>query len=1033
MRNILLVSFLCCVTLVEGYGQRLKVSGRVASSDDGSNLPGTTVFIKGSNEGTITDAEGRYSLTANANDLLVFSFVGYLSKEVAVQGRAAIDVTLDADIEQLSEVVVTAFGIERESNKIGYATTTLGGDEVAEAKQINFMQSLAGKVAGVNITAPPTGPAGSTNIQIRGIRSLTDDNRPLIIVDGVPIDNQIFEPAGKWGGRDGGDGLTSINPDDIESVTVLKGASSITLYGTNAQNGAIVITTKRGQARKGIGVELNSNYVFEDIALFPDFQTEYGQGIDGVAPTSIEQARTLGSWGERFNGQNVIAFDGVERPYRSIERKKNLRNYYETGYTFTNTIAMTGGTENANGRLSIANVDNQGIVPNTTYDRISINAITNLKLGKKLSAEVKANYVREEALNRPNLSDNPSNPGKSLNTMPSNIDVDWLRQNVRDENGSPVQAFASPFTLNPFWGPFENINNDNRERLIGYATLRYNFTDWLTLQGRVSLDQYTQRIDNLEEIGTAHNVNGAVTNDIRQVKTENYDLFLLGTKSFNKRFSLDYTIGMTRFDTEQEFFRAQGNRLVILDNPNITNSRERNPAEYRFVGERKNAIFGTTTFGYQGFLFLEGALRKEWLSSLTNPVDLEGSNNSITFGSVSASLIFSDAFTLPSFINFGKFRVSYGTAGGGTRPYQAAITYNLEGNNLGTASLANIGTNVFPNPNIRPNFTVSREIGLAMDFLNNRLGFDFTFYQTNTTDQLLQAQLPRSSGYENALINAGEVENKGIELLISGVPINIGAFAWETSINFSRNRAEVLSLSDGDDFIQIDDSRFAGIGVQHRVGSMPSMLVGNKVARDDQGNIIHDASGLPMPSSEIEELGNFAPDYIFGFTNTFSYKNFSLNILIDGKLGAEIASLTKTFALARGLDKATLVGRENPDFTIVGEGVNEEGEANVVPAQLNDYYTSLGLISETTILDASYIKLREVRLNYRLPGKWFKSLPVQSATFGVVGRNLFFFRNDLAALGIDPEGLYNNSNAAGLEFASLPSTRSFGFNLNVKF
>ncbi len=385
-------------------------------------------------------------------------------------------------------------------------------------------------------------------------------------------------------------------------------------------------------------------------------------------------------------------------------------------------------------------------MPNSGFERLSLNLVSGAKLGDRLTTEIKANYVKEDALNRPNLSDNPSNPAKALGQLPSNIDIGLYEQNIRDANGNSIQVFNTPFTLNPYWGPIENINTDSRDRVIGYFKAGFEFTDWLTLQGRVSLDFFNSRLDNMEELGTAHNVNGAVWNDNRTSRTESHDLLLLGGTDFADDFTVDYTLGVTQFTNTVEFFRSSGSQLVLRDLPNVNNTRNRNAGEYRFFEQRRNAMLGNANFGYKNFVYIDLAMRREWLSTLTNPADLDGSDNSITFGSVSGSFIFSDALTLPDFISYGKLRASYGTAGGGTDPYLTSLTYNLEGSSFNGTSNGNIGSNLFPNPNIKPNLTVSREIGTNISFFDERIGLDLTFYQTNTTRQIVRSTISVASG-----------------------------------------------------------------------------------------------------------------------------------------------------------------------------------------------------------------------------------------------------------------------------------------------
>jgi len=839
-----------------------------------------------------------------------------------------------------------------------------------------------------------------------------------------------------WGGRDTGDGFSSLNQDDIADINIIKGAAAASLFGERGANGAIIITTKKGVSTKGIGVEYNGNYVFENALLLPKFQQSYGQGALGRRPTSTDEARQFAnSWGEKFDGVATPFFDGVSRPY-SAAGEDDLRNFYETGSTLTNSIALTGGNEKATGRLSFSNLMNTSIIPNTEYERNSVNVVTSVKLTDRFTVEAKANYIREEATNRPNLSDNPSNPGKSFSSIPANISVDLLRNSLRDENGTPLQWTDNAFSLNPFWGPFENTNSDNRNRLIAYGKLNYKLTDWLTIQGRYGIDTYNHRFFNIEEDGTAHNVNGALWEDTYEVREDNIDFLLLFNKDINQDINLTLNLGGIQTKRLNERFGVSGSDFIVVGLHAVNNLANQNPGSYGLIRTRTNALFGNGQVAYKGLLFLDGSIRNDWYSTLTNPNDPDNSENSALYGSGSLSFAFSDLFELPAFFTFGKLRLAYGSAGNGApAPYGTSLTYGVDGQTYnganGAATLGFIGSPTFPNATLRPTRTRSVEAGLDLRFFQNRLSVDVTYYQQNTIDQIFNAAIPNSTGYGSTVLNAGDVENKGLEILVSGTPVTVGDFSWNVSANFTRNVNTIKKLADGIDNLSGEGARFSA-NLLSEVDGQVGNIFGTVLMRNDNGDVVHDAEGLPIIEDERQVLGNFAPDWYGGITNTFNYKNISLGVLIDIKQGGEIFSLTNSFAYFSGKHFNTLVGRENPLFEIRGEGVGPDGSTpNEAFARLDQYYARFGSAASENIFDASYIKLRQVSIGYKLPASILSNTPFNDVRFSVVGRNLLFFKNGLSEIGVDPEALYSLSNS-GFEYGTTPSTRTFGFNITAK-
>lgn len=1033
-KQLLTILLLAFILSSSSWAQNV-VTGTLMDLQDGTPLAGATVLEKGTTNGTITDIDGAYSLTLTGeSDILVFSYTGYSTIEVAIAGRSTVDVELDFGAQALDEIVVTAFGIEKQKKALGYAVTEINGDELIQAKEVNVAAQLAGKVPGLDVTRPTTGPAGSTNIVIRGLGSLSGNNRALIVVDGVPVNNDNLGAAGMWGGLDTGDGLSSINQDDIESINVLKGAAAGALYGERGAQGVILITTKKGAAREGIGLEYNTNVTIDEAAIFPDFyQREYGQGLNGQAPSNQNEAQQQWqSWGAKLDGRPITYFDGVERPY-TARAEDDVLNYYESGYTWANSLSMTGGNERFNARLSLSNLTNEGIVPNSGYDRYTINLLTSLKLMDRLTLEFKANYIDESATNRINLSDNPSNPGKAFTKIPLNISVDNLRQ-TRDEKGDAlIWSQTDPFTLNPYWGPFEHRQSDHKRRLIGYALARYDFTDWLSLQARYAIDWTQHDFLYAEALGTEHNVLGSLSQDNYEINDDTRDLILTFSKRlFSDNIGLDVNIGGVQNPRSRYQYRITGNGFIVPNLFNINNMANRNPGEFNIREIQTNAVFASVLLDYKRILYFDGSVRQDWYSTLTNPLDPDNSDNSAIYGGGALSFVFSEAFDVPEFLTFGKVRLSYGVAGNGAPdPYQLLLTYAIESQPFNGASLGRVATGTFPNQGLVPTITRSFEAGIDVRFFKSRLGVDFTYYRQNTVDQLFEASLPRPTGFDRFFLNAGDVENEGVELVLTGTPIKTRNFVWDLSFNLASNVNTVVALADGIDNLSGESARF-NANLLSEVGGQVGSIFGTVLMRNENGEIIHDENGLPMIAPERQVLGNYAPDWYGGLTSTFTYKNFSLGLLFDTKQGGEIYSLTNAFAYLYGMHPNTLVGRENPLFEIQGEGVGPDGSSpNQAFAQLDDYYGQFFNAASENIFDASYIKLRQVTLTYRLPNTILNKTPFRDLTISLTGRNLFFIQNELSILGLDPEAVYNLG-GSGFEYSSIPSTRSYGINLNVK-
>ncbi len=1044
--------------------QQQAISGQVTASDDGSPLPGVNIIIQGTTNGTISDLDGNYKLNVPSGGVtLVFSFVGYQNLIVETGGRSSITVELISDVSTLDEVVVTAFGIERQQKALGYSVTEVKGESLSEARENNVVNSLAGRVAGVAVSSPASGPAASSRVVIRGNSSITGNNQPLYVVDGVPVDNSNLGAAGMWGGKDLGDGISSLNPDDIESMSVLKGPTASALYGSRGQNGVILITTKRGKAGDGIGVEINSNFLFEDPLLgeYEEFQYQFGAGTGGLAPADQDEAISFNrgsSWGAPIAGQSVIQYDGVSRPYSA--QRNNIKDFYETGRTLTNTVALTGGNESANFRFSASYLDNEGLVPESGLERYTFNLRGSAQLSEKLYTDVKLNYIQETADNRPSLSDTPENPGLVIPELASTTSINTLR-NYEDESGAEIPWNGSIFRTNPYWGIFEQSNLDTKNRMLGFALLRYEFTDWLSIQARTGTDQYTLRQTDIDGFGTSYVPEGRITQINWDVKERNSDFLIQLDKNINEDFRLSGSFGANHRTQRSELLRISGNDFFTPDFQDITNTKSQS-TENRIASQKEvNSLYGALQVGYKNVLFLEMTARNDWSSTLTNPLDPDGSDNSFFYPSASLSFAFTDAFEIGwAPLTFGKIRVSAARVGNDSEdPYVQLLTYSLIQPPFNGQGLGQIGTDRIPNSTLRPEENKAVEVGADLRFFNNRFGVDFSWYLQRAEDLIIPVNVSQTSGFNSSVVNAGELENKGVELLLTGTPVQTASgFRWDVAFNFSKNQSEVLTLRDPVERLTIGTAR-SFVTVEARIGEAYGTIVGAPYRRTADGEIIFDTDGTPLfgeveydangnPAlddagnviiNERKGLGVANPDWIGGISNTFTYKGFTLSTLIDIRSGGEIYSQTNAIAYSNGNHINTLEGREAfyaGTGGVVGQGVvnngtleNPEFAPNTTIVDPETYFGSLP--DEEFVYDAGFIKMRQIVLGYNLPSSLIKNTPFQGIKVSLVGRNLFFIHKSVD--NIDPESTYSSRNdAQGFEYGTLPTAKSFGFNINIK-
>ena len=1023
--------FALCILSVQA---QTTVTGTITDAESGIPLAGANVLVKGTSNGVSSDFDGNYSINVtDSNATLQFSYLGYITQEIAVNGQLTLNVSLIEDASQLDEVVVTALGIRKETKALGYSLTEVKGEEISTIKQTNAINSLQGKVAGVNITQNATGAAGSSRVIIRGASSLNGNNQPLYVIDGIPISNVNNGSAGLWGGSDGGDGISSLNSDDVESISVLKGGAASALYGSRASNGVIIVTTKTGKGQQGFGIELSSSVTFDQVnTSIQDFQTQYGQGRFGAKPATTSEALGFGlsSWGAKLDGSSVPQWDGTSRPYSYVG--SNVDHFYRTGTTFINTVAITSANEGITYRFSASDLDNEDIIPNAGLNRKSFSLNASSVLSDKITANVNVKYIVEGVQNRPRLSDAPGNGNFTVALLSPNVDVRFMNPGA-NEDGSERQYSDNPFSQNPYFAAFNFRNEDKQNRIIASSSIRYDVTDWLYIMGRAGVDHYTIKRTSVTPWGTGYQPLGSINEEEFRYSQIDADVILGVERDITDKISAVAFVGANSNHVKTENLRLGGGNFIVPGLEDIANTE--NQSRSRGFGERKiGSLYGSLELSYDKFVYLTFTGRNDWFSTLSFPG--KTTPNDDFYSSVSGSLILSEVLEMPEAINFLKLRAGYSkVAGGAENPYQLALTYQIFGQGHQGQPLGNISNGSVPNGNLVAFNKSEFEIGLDARLFGNRLSLDLAYYNNETTRDIVPVSASVFSGYGSALANIGVIENKGIEFLISGTPIKTEDFTWSTSFNGSHNKGTIVATNETDGAIGLGAPRTRNIDVRQIVGEDYGTLFGVSYERDDSGAIIYDIDGDGVPlarQGERKILGSGVPPLTLGFSNSFTYKNFTLNFLIDGKFGGQIFSGTNSVAYGNGLHKGTLDGRDG-GLTVTGidGATNSTFTTTVAPENLQTYYSRISGIAEEFVSDSDYIKFRQLSLGYSIPKKLIEKTFLTSANISFIASNLFYLKRSVD--NIDPEAAYNVSNAQGLEYFGLPSTRSYGLNLNVKF
>ncbi len=1082
MKKLLLLGLTAVLMLAssELWAQEREISGTVTSADDGAPIPGVNIVVKGTTNGTVTDGKGAYHLTVPAEGgTLVFTFIGLQTAEVEIGARTTVDVQMAADVRQLSEVVVTALGIEKTKNELAYAAQKIEGEQISRTRDNNFINALSGKVSGLDIKRPNS-MGGSTNVVIRGSKSLTGNNQALFVVDGVPIDNSntngINQATGR-GGYDYGNAAADINPDDIESINVLKGAAATALYGSRASNGVVLITTKKGRAKKGVGVSLNAGWSVGkvDKSTFAEYQNKYGEGygayyedasgfflerdvngdgtLDLVTPVSEDA-----SYGAPFDPSKSVylwdAFDPASpnylKPHPFTAAKNDPSTFFEDSHTSNYSVLLNSTGDKGYYKIGYTRNAEKGIVPKSSLQKDFFNFGGSYKITDKLTANASLNTSFVKGLGRygsgyddKNLMTNFRQWWATTTDIKDQKDAYFRNHKNVTWNWADPDDLTPIYWDNPYFTRYENFENDNRLRNWGYASLDYKITDWLNVMGRFSLDTYSEKQEERQALGSVTTSSYSRFN--RNFKEYNYDLMANIDKDLSDDITLKAVLGtnIRRTSVESIFANTNGG-LVVERWYSLSNSKNSINAPVETESTLGvDGYFASASLGLKKMVFVDLSARRDQASSL--PVD----NNAYFYPSASLGFVFSELVGPSPWLTGGKLRVNYAEVGN-TAPPQSLDDYYAKPTGFGSVPLFSVPS-VKNNPELKPERTKSFEVGLEMAFFDDRAGFDVTYYKQNTVDQIVPAPVSRATGYDAKYINAGNVENKGVELQVYATPVKTDDFFWRLNLNWTRNRNEVVSLGapvseGGIDNLQLGSYQ-GGVSINASLGQPYGTIRGSNFVYNDKGQKLVDTDGYYQVSATSNEIiGNINPDWIGGINNTLSFRNVSLSFLIDMKKGGDLFSLDMYYGLATGIypESAGTNNLGNPIRDAVGDGggwlfpgVKDDGSPNdvMVDASAENGYGTFGYAynpAAAFVYDAGYIKLREVVLTYSLPQSVYSKIGSNGIDISLVGRNLWIIDKTLPYA--DPEdGLGSGNLAAGYQVGAYPNVRNIGFNLRFQF
>lgn len=1023
-----------------------KVSGTV--KDATGVVPGANLIEKGNpTNGTVSDINGNFSISIPEGSTLVVSAIGYKTQEITITNPSAqLNILLEEDVLLLDDVVVTALGIRRDRKALGYGLEEVQGEAFTKARETNVINSMAGRVAGLVVSQTAGGPSGSTRVLLRGNTEITGNNQPLYVVDGVPLDNTNYGSAGTYGGYDLGDGISAINPDDIENISVLKGPAASALYGSRASHGVILITTKKADDKQKVSVEYNGTLSFDtQLAKWEDVQQVYGMGSSGTY--SIDAvSNTNKSWGPKADGSNMLRyFDGVERPYKIIP--DNTSNFFRTGNTATNSAIISASSGNTGLRFTYTDMRNNDIVPETNMSRNIFNLRSHTVINK-VELDFTVNYVHEFVKNRPALGDSKSNVGKNLMTLATTYDQRWLKT-YQDINGNYSNWNGmDPYNVNPYWDVYKNFNKSDKDLFRLNGKVLWNINEHLKLQATLGSELSWFEFNDFKAPTTPGFEAGRLQSSQFHNRMYNTEFLALYNNAWGD-FDFNATLGGNIFKVDNGTTVITAQDMEIRDVVTLLSFSESSidQGSYR---KQINSVFGAVNVGWRHMLFVDATIRGDQSSTLPTK------NNVYIYPSVSGSFVFSELLDSKSILPYGKIRLSWAQVGSDTDPYQLGLVYGKSNLSYPGYTIGYINNNTIPNKELKPTITNSFETGIELKFLKNRMGLDVTYYTQISENQIMSMATSWTSGYNYRLINAGEIENKGIEISLNTRPVQRGDFSWDVNLNFSRNSNIVKELVDDIDMIELEKAAWLDVQVAAMVGENFGSIVGPDFKRNDKGQILIDPNtGLPQYDKSNHILGNASWDWTGGLGTNLSYKNLSLWALFDVKVGGDLYSMSARAAYESGKALETLEGREawykseeerqaagiqkgdnwEPTGGFIAPGVIDNGDGSYRPNDIyinpEDYWMSVSRNAPSMfIYDNTYVKCREMTLTYNVPTARLGNT-VKGLSLSLVARNPFIIYKNIP--NIDPDSNYNNTTGMGLEYGSLPSRRSYGFNINVKF
>jgi len=1029
MKQCLLLILWVFLITSRAIAQDQTVSGTV-QDENAQPLTGVNVVVKGTTRGTTTDANGAYQLRARSGDVLVFGFVGYQRHEVTLGNQSTLNVRLDPDNQQLQEVVVTALGIKREAKALTYATQSIKPAQLNEVRDANIVNTLQGKIAGAYITQGSGGVGSGSRIVLRGNRSIQGSNNALFVVDGVPINNSTYsQPGGDFGAVAGTDGASNINPDDIADMTILRGASAAALYGSQAANGVVLITTKSGKAGR-VSVDLNSGVSFDRPFALPKVQNQYGQGVGGVLDPSKGD-----SWGAAMTGQSYTNYLGQAATYSA--QPNNIRDFFRTAAGFNNSLSVSGGSDKMQTYLSYTNNALQGTVPKNDLVRHTINLRASNQITSKLSTDAKITYISQKIDNKPRTGEENA-PVFDMYQIPRNISLDDAKQYETTNNLGVPTPTTWPSTLNsiyqnPYWMLNRTAINEQRDRVIGFLTARYQLTPFLSVQGRANLDKYYDKNEESYSQGTILWANQPGGKFIRQniITTQKwFDVIFEGKNKISDSFQIDYRAGAILQDSRFERTTSTADGLNLPNRFNLNFGSTLSLGD-DFVHSQTQSIFGQATLAFKDAIFIDASLRNDWASTLPAPYSFQ-------YPSIGASAVLSDLFKISGPLSFLKVNGSYAQVGNAASAYLLNTNYSYS-QGAGAGFISRDATQAIGN--LKPEITKSLEFGIEARFLSNRLGLNLTAYKSNSVNQLLRLNLAPASGFTDQYINAGNIQNQGVELVLNGNAIKNDNFTWDVTFNASLNRNKILRLSDQVKRSTLGSTERSANPIVQEGGSYGDLIAYRWQTNPNTGQYVVSAAGLPVQTTGLEYVGNFNPRYLLGLTNSFNYKGITLRLLVDGRIGGVATSGTEMNLAFSGIPEVTAQHREGG---WVLPGVTAAGEQNTTPIRAEQFWQTVSGKrygwGEFFTYDATNFRVRELSVGYRIP---LPKMFIKTAQLSFVARNLFWIYRgssilDIPGLGkrkmwFDPDVNLGNGNFQGVEYGTLPSNRTVGLNLKLSF